>query len=174
MKDDALPLHARGAELDHVRKLFVEGVRKPDVPHNPVLEEGERADALGPVNDLVGNDEVHGLDLLAEGPDGGEGDDAADADGPQSGDVGARWHLMRGDLVVDAVASEEGYGDAIVPGNEDGRRGEAPRRGRVDRGYGLKAGDAAEASPAYYGDVDGFCRRELDHMCCKLRASEDQ
>jgi hypothetical protein len=31
--------------------------------HNPVLEEGERSNPLGAIDDLVGNDEVAGLDL---------------------------------------------------------------------------------------------------------------
>ena len=134
------------------------------MPHKPLLEEGERTDTLGPVNDLVGDDKVHGLDVLAEGPDGGEGDDAPDADGAQGGDVGAGGDLVGRELVVDAVAGEEGYGDAIVPRDEDRGRGEAPGSRGVDRGHGLEAGDAAEAGPADDGDVDGFCERVLDSM----------
>ena len=132
-----------------------------------LLEEGKRTDPLGPVNDLVGYDKVHGLDLLLQGPHCREGDDAADANRPQGGNVGARGHFMRRELVVNAVTREKRHGDAIVPRDKNGRRGEAPRRLGVDRCYGLKAGDAAEASPAYDGDVDGFCRRGLGHILCK-------
>lgn len=132
--------------------------------HEPLLEEGERADALGPVDNLVGDNKVHGLDLLAEGADGGEGDDAADTYGPQRSDVSARGHLMWRELVVDAVTGQEGHGDAIVPSDEDGRRREAPGRLGVDGSYGLEAGDSAQASPADDGDVDGFCERSLDRI----------
>ena len=164
MERNTVSLHARGAALHDIGKLLVKGVRKGDVPHEPLLEEGERTDTLGPVDDLVRDNKVHGLDVLPEGPDGGESDDAPDANGAQGGDVGAGGDLVGRELVVDAVAGEESYGYAIVPRDEDRRRGEAPGCRGVDRGHRLEAGDAAEAGPADDGDVDGFCGRVLDRM----------
>lgn len=56
-------------------------------------EEGARSDALGPVNDLVRNDEVSRSDLLSERSDGREGDDGLDTDALEGGDVGSGGDL---------------------------------------------------------------------------------
>jgi hypothetical protein len=155
VQDDAVALHGAGARLDDVGEAGVKGVRKADVADEPALEEGKGAHALCAVNDLVGDDKVHGLDLLLQRADGGKGDDAADADGAQGGNVGAGGHLVRGKLVVAAVAGEERDGDAVVREDGDGGRGRAPgRRGR-ELGDGLEARERAEAGAADDGDADG-------------------
>ena len=76
--------------------------------HDAVFEKGKRSDALGSVDDLVREEEVAGPDGLLQAADGGEGEDAADAELAESGDVGAGRDFMGAVLVVEAVAREEG------------------------------------------------------------------
>ena len=159
VQDDAVAAHGGRALLNDGAQLGVERVRETDVANDAALEEGEGAHALGPVDDLVRDDKVHRLDLLAQGADGGEGDDGAHADGAQGGDVGARVDLVRRDLVVDAVAGEEGDGDARVLEDHDGARGLAPGGVDVERGDGSVAIDLVEAGAADDGDADGLCMR---------------
>lgn len=161
MQDDALALHVLGAVLDDLGDLGVVGVSEGHVADEPVLEEGEGAVALGAVDDLVRDDEVHGADLLLQRADGGEADDAAHAEGPQGGDVGARGDLVGRDLVVLAVAGQEGDGHVAVLEDHDGRRGVAPRRQGVHARDGHVAVDLVEARAADDGDLDRSCGREM-------------
>lgn len=154
MQSRSLALHGAGAGLDNGGQLGVEGVGEANVADEALLEECEGAHALCAVDDLVGDDKVHGLDMLLEGADGTEGDDAAHADVPQGGDVGARGHLMGRELVVGAVAREEGDGHAVVLEDLDRGRGVAPWRQGVDGRDGHVAIDLGEAGAAYHGDVD--------------------
>ena len=111
MQNDALPLQ-RVATLSHQsRDAFVKGVSEWDVADDPILEESERPDPLGAVDDGIRDHEVAGLDLLTETAHGAEGDDGAHADGPEGGDIGAGGDLVGGMLVVDAVPGEEGDWD---------------------------------------------------------------
>lgn len=135
MEDHAVTLHGSGAFLDDAGEPGVERVGEPDVADYAALEEGEGTDAFGAVDDLVGNDEIHGLDLFAEGTHGGEGDDGAYADEAEGGDVGSGRDFMGRELMIDAVAGEEGDGDTIVLGYHDGRGWVAPWRERVEGCY---------------------------------------
>ena len=117
VKDDAVALEALCTPLDNLSELAIEGVSKADVTDDTALEEGERADALGAVDDLIRDNKVHGLDLLLERAYGGEGDDGSDADVTQGRDVGAVGDLVRRELVVDAMAGQEG--DIVVVVSED-------------------------------------------------------
>lgn len=147
--------HDGRALLDDGGDLGVEGVGEADVADDAVLEEGEGADALCAVDDLVGDDKVHGADVLLQGADGAEGDDGAHAEVAQGGDVGAGGHLVGGQLVVQAVAGQEGDGHAVVLEDLDRRRGETPGRLRVDGCHGRVAVDLGQAGAANDGDVDG-------------------
>lgn len=118
------------------------------------LEERERPHALGAINDLVRDDEISRLDLLLQTADGGEGNDAAHAEGAQSGDVGAVGHLVRCEAVVGAVAREEGDGGRFVAEDRDGGGGHSPWRGDVEGGDGGVAFELLEAGAADHGDVD--------------------
>lgn len=170
VEHDAVALHVRGALLHDLSQALIEGVREADVADDATLEEGEGADALGAVDDLVRDDEVHGLDLLLQGADGGEGDDAADADGAQGGDVGAGGHLVRRELVVQAVAGEEGDGHAGVLEDHDRGGRLAPGRRRVQGGDGRVTLQLAEAGAADDGDVDGAWCEAMLALCSQSRA----
>lgn len=159
VEHDAVAFHGRGTLLDDLREARVEGVRETDVADYAALVEGEGPDALGAVDDLVGNDKVHGLDLLAQGADGREGDDGAHADGAKGGDVGARGNLVGGKLVVETVAGEEGDGVAVVLEDHEGGGGRAPRGDGVEGGDGDVAVELGEAGAADDGNVDGAWRR---------------
>lgn len=155
MQRRPFPRHGARTALDNSGQLGVKRVREADVADQAPFEKGKGPHALGAVNDLVGQDKVHGADLLAQRADGAEGQDAAHAQVPQGGDVGARGHLVRRELVVAPVAREEGDGHAVVLENLQGRRGVAPRRERVDRRDGVVAFNLGEAGAANDGDVDG-------------------
>lgn len=114
VQTDALALERVPAATHDLGQTRVEGVAEADVAHHAALEEGERSDALGAVDDLIGHEEVAWVHLLLQRADGGEGDDGAHADAPQGGYVGAVLDLMRGELVVQAVAREEGNGDGLA------------------------------------------------------------
>jgi len=139
---------------------LVKGVREADVADHAALEEGERADALGAVDDLVGDDEVSGLDGFLQRTNGAEGDDGADAQTAQGGDVGAGRNLVGCDLVVQAVTRKEGDGDRLagaggVVQDGDGRGGSAPGSGRVERGDGSEAWEGLQAGSTDHCDGDG-------------------
>lgn len=165
VQDDTVALHGGGALLNNSGKAGVKGVGKTDVSYNAALVEGEGADALGAVDDLVGDDEIHGLDLLAQRADGGEGDDGAHADGAQGGNIGAGGNLVGSQLVVEAVAGEEGDGVAVVLEDHKGRRGRAPGSDGVEGGDGDVALELGEAGAADDGDVDGACWKRSMVSC---------
>lgn len=115
---------------------------------------------LGPVNDLVGDDNVTGADLLAETADGREGDDRLDSEVLQGGNVGAGGDARRRDRVVQAMAGEERERDFAVGrlerrDRDRGRRG-APGRDGVDGTLDLEVVElvqAAAANHAFFGHV---------------------
>ena len=72
------------------------------------LEETGRTNAFGAIDDLSWEGKVAGGDFFAEGADGAEGEDDADAEVFEGGDVGARRDGGGGDAVVLSVASDEG------------------------------------------------------------------
>jgi hypothetical protein len=162
MEHHAVALHVRRASLDDIRQLLVKGVRKADMTNNTALEEGKGSDALGAIDDLVRDDKVHGLDLLLQRADGGEGNDASDTEVAESGDVGTVGDLVGRKLVVQAVAGEEGDVDAVVGEDGDGRGGISPGGEGVDEGNGLVALELGKAGAANDGNVDGLWTRELE------------
>lgn len=104
MQHYAITLHRLCALAHDLSDLVIVRVAKGHVANKTALEECEGADALGTVDDLVGHDEIHGLDLLLQGADGGEGDNAAHANMAQGGDIGTGGNLVRRILVVRTVA----------------------------------------------------------------------
>lgn len=114
VQNDAVTLQAVSALPNDHGDTLIEGVTEGNVGDNTALKEGPWANTLGAVNDLIGDHEVAGLNGLLQTADGGESDDAADSNGAQSSDVGASGHLVRGNLVVGAVAAQERDGDGLV------------------------------------------------------------
>lgn len=72
------------------------------------LEEARGTDALGPIDDLRGEDERSRSDFLSEGTDGRECDDGAYAERFEGGDVGTGGDEGWGDAVPFAMTSEKG------------------------------------------------------------------
>lgn len=72
------------------------------------LEEAGRANAFGAINNLGGEDKVAGGYFFTERADSTEGEDGADAEVFKGGDVGARGDGRGGDIVMFAMASDEG------------------------------------------------------------------
>lgn len=114
VQNDPVTLQAMSTLAHHLGDALVKGVGKGDVGNHAALEVRPWPHALGTVNDLVWNDEVAWLDCLLETADSREGDDAPHADGAQGGNVWAGRDLVRGELVVRAVAAQECDGDGLV------------------------------------------------------------
>ena len=165
--EQALVVQAHAIALERVAALAhnggqarIEGVAEPDVADHAAFEEGEGADALGAVDDLVGHHEVARADVLLQRPDGGEGDDGAHTEVPQGGHVGLVLDLVRREFMVQAVARQEGDGDVVararrgVVQDGDGRRRRAPRRVDVECGREREAGERLDTRAAYHGNAD--------------------
>lgn len=120
MQNDTIALHVSSTSLDNLSKTSIKGVCEANMANNTTLEKGKRTNTLCTINDLIRNDKVHGLDVFLEGADGGKGDDASYADMSKSGNVGSVGDLVRSELVVDAVAGEEGDVNALVGEDVDG------------------------------------------------------
>lgn len=114
MQDDTLTLQAVPALPDDLGDTLVEGVTEGNVSDNTALEVSPWTDTLGAVNDLVGDNEVAGLNSLLETANSGESNDAADTNGAKSSDVGAGRHFVRGNLVVGAVTAQERDSNGLV------------------------------------------------------------
>lgn len=141
MQDNTIALEAVAALAHHLGNTLIKGVTEGDVGDYATLEESPGTNTLGAVNDLVGDNKVTGLDLLLQTANGGEGNDAADTDGAQGGNVSAGGNLVGSNLVVQAMAAQEGDGDslavvlALVVQDGDGRRGGTPRSRDSQRGH---------------------------------------
>lgn len=164
VQTDAVALQAVAALAHDFGDALVEGVGEADVSDHAALEESEGPDALGAVDDLVRDDEVARLDGFLQTAYGAEGDDGAHAEAAQGGDVGARGNLVRCDLVVQAMAGDEGDGDGlalaggrVVVEDGDWGGGRAPGGGGLERGDLGEAGEGLKAGAANDGDGDGLC-----------------
>jgi hypothetical protein len=172
----SLTLKAVSAGADDLGNALVEGIAERNMANNASLEECERPDALCAVDDLVWDDEIARLDLLLQTADGGEGDDGADADGAQGGDVGPRGDLMGCDLVVQTVSAEEGNGDGLVlvdvvqDGDWGGRS--APRGLNVERGDLSEAWEFAQTSATDDRDTDGVYIPSRSAPCSYERSGD--
>lgn len=158
-----------GTGLDNSSHLFIEGICKADVADNPTLEEGKRPDAFRAVNSLIWNYEVHGLNLLPQGTDSREGNDASDAEMTKGRNVGLVWDLVGRKLMVGAMASEEGDVGIAMAENTDGRRWRAPWSLRIDCSNLMKAFKLGEAGAADNGDLDGDLERSFSIVLPRAR-----
>ena len=162
MEDNTLTLQTVSTGSHHFGDTLVERVAKRHVGDDTPLEERKRSDTLGTINDLVRDHKVAGLDLLLQAADGGEGNDGADANGTERGNVGAGRNLMRGDLVVHAMATEKSDCDglvvmaALVVQDGDRRGGLSPGGRDVERGDLGEARKLTETSSTDDGDTDGL------------------
>jgi hypothetical protein len=116
MEHDSVAFQTVAALSHHLGQSFVERVSEGDVGDHAGFKEGERSNTLGAVDDLVRDNKVARFHGFLEGADGGKGDDGANAEGAEGGDVGAGRDFMRGELVVCPVAREEGDGDRSASG----------------------------------------------------------
>lgn len=163
MEDDSIALQAVSAFADHLGNTLIEGIAEGNVCDNTPLEEGPRPEPLGAVNDLIRHDEIARLDLLLQTTDGGESNNASDADGAQSGNVRAGRDLVGSQLVVQAVSAQEGNGDglgivlAVVVQDGDRGRGLTPGRRDGERGNLSETWEFAQSGAADHGDRDGPC-----------------
>ena len=92
------------------------------------LEKTGWTNAFGAIDDLGWEGKVAGGDFFTEGTDGAEGKDGTNAEVFECGNVGAGGDGGWRDVVVFAVARDEGNASPRREGaNGDGRRGESPR-----------------------------------------------
>ena len=106
---------------------------------------------MGAVDELVGDDDVAGSDVMAEPADGARGEHLADAERPQRPEVGAVVDRVRRVLVVRAVPRQE-RDRATRDGADRDRR----RRVAVRRLHGVLlrvVEEGVEAGAADHGDL---------------------
>lgn len=167
MESHALAFKAVAAFAHDGTDFRVEGVRETYVADHAAFEECEWADSLGAVDDLVGDDEVAGFDGFLEAAYSGEGDDGADAEVAEGGDVGASGDFVGGELVMEAMAGDEGDGDWLACGGRwvvedgDGRGGSAPGSAWVEGGDVGEVREGLESCAANDGDRDGVCHMSV-------------
>ena len=164
VQHDSVPVETMPTFPHYLADPLIERLRERNMRDDPTLEESKRPDALRTIDNLVRDDEVTWLDLLRKTADGTEGDDGADAEGAERGDVGAGGDLVGREFVVEAVAGEEGdwdgvlrVGGGLVGEDGDGTGRGAPGGGDGEGGGGCEAGEGGEAGAAYDGDPDGLC-----------------
>lgn len=161
MKGHTIAFQAVSASPDNLGDTLIKWVAEGNVSHDTFLEECKRSDTLGAVDDLVGNHEITGLDLLLQAANGGEGDDGADTDGTQGSNVGAGRDFVGRNLMVQAMATEEGNSDklasvgALVVKNANRRGGVAPGSRDRQRSNLGEAWKLAKSSTTNDGDADG-------------------
>ena len=113
--------HLLGGLREDAVQVGAEGVGDGDV-HRAVVEVGV-VPPLGEVDELVGDDQVAGDELLLEGADGARRYDVLAPELLQGPHVGPVGDVGRGVLVALAVAVEERDLHAVDPPDEDGVRG---------------------------------------------------
>lgn len=96
--------------------LIVEGVCEANVADHAAFEECEWTDTLGAIDDLVRDDEVSWFDVFLQASYCGEGDDGADAEMSEGGDVGAGGDFVWCELMVQTMARDEGDGNWLARG----------------------------------------------------------
>lgn len=114
VQNDTVTLQAVTALANDLGDTLIKGVAEWNVGDNTTLEVGPWANTLGAVNDLIGDNKVARLDGLLQTANCRESNDAADTNGAQGSNVGASGHLVRGNLVVGAVAAQEGDSNGLV------------------------------------------------------------
>src|ERR1700723_3180818 len=106
----------------------------------------------GAVDELIGDHEVAGLVLFAERADGGNGEDAGDAEHFEGVDIGAEVDLGWEQAVSAAVTGEEGDLTAFECAEDEGVAGIAPGGGDV---FFVNAGETGHGiQPAAADDAD--------------------
>lgn len=156
MEDNTITFHASSAGLDDIGKLGVKGISETDMADNAPLEEGEGADTLGAVDDLVRKNKVHGLDFLLERANSREGNNASDTNASQSGNVGTVRNLMRGKLMVNTMSRQEGDVGAVVRKNVNWGCSLSPRSSRVQESNRFVTFKLTQTSTTNNGDSDGL------------------
>lgn len=175
MQHNTLAFEAVAASPHNLGNTLIERVSERNVSNHTSLEECERPDALGTVNDLVWDHEVAGLDLLLQAADGREGNDGADTNGAQGRDVGAGRHLMGRNLMVQAVATKESNSNglfvvrALVVQDRDRGGGSAPRSRDVQGSNLSETREFAETSSTDDGDTDGVYKNDCVSISCSCR-----
>ena len=132
-------------------------IAKGYMADDAVTEEGRDA-VEGAIDELVGNDKVSGLVLFLKRADGGDGEDALDAEFLEGVNIGAEVELGGKNAMAAAVAREKGDLAAFeLAENED-------VRGRAEGGFNALFVNVGEAGhgvkPAAADDAD-FCVRHL-------------
>ncbi len=125
----AVELDLVGGFQQHLTQDRAERLGELDVHREPVVEEGRHA-AVGLVDDLIHDDQIARVDLLAQRTDRPAGDDVRHAEALEGVDVGPVRHLRGVEGVAFAVAGEDGEPESVPLGDADRRAGLA--EGGVD------------------------------------------
>ena len=113
MQPHPLPLQALPTPPHDPTQPLIKRHRKRHMRHHAALKERKRPNPLRPVDNLVRHHEIPWFHFLRQRADSAEGDDGADAEGAEGGDVGAGGDFVGCEGVVEAVAGEEGDGVGV-------------------------------------------------------------
>ena len=161
MQRHTLTLQAVSTLPHNLSNPLIKRVRKRHVSNNTLLKERPRTETLGPVNYLVRHHKVPRFDFLLQATDGREGDYGTDTNGAKSSDVGTGGDLMRRQLVVNTMATEEcdrdkfAGGGALVVKDGNRRGGVTPRCRNLERSDLSEAREFTKTSTTDHGDADG-------------------
>jgi hypothetical protein len=132
--------------------LPVERLIERNVNDQPLAEEGRRADALGAVEELIGDDHVAGRVVLAQAADGAHRDQVLDAQLLEAINIGAARHLARHQAVPNTVARQEGYALAGECADDIGIARRAKGRGELHALDRLQPLHGIQPAPADHAD----------------------
>lgn len=142
---------------------LVKGISERNVVYHATLEVSPWANSLGPVDNLVRDDKIAGLDLFLQTANRRERNDAANADRAQSSNVCPGGHLVGSNLVVQAVTAQERHSDnlvvmlAFMVEDSDRRGGRAPGSRHRQQCHLGKSREFAKTSAADDSDWDRTC-----------------
>jgi len=97
-------------------QLLIKGVCEANMANHTLLEESERADALGTIDNLIRHHEISGLDFLLQTAHRRERNNGSHTKRAQSCNVGASGNLVGCNFMVKSMAREESDGDVLAGG----------------------------------------------------------
>ena len=136
--------------FEAISQIRTHRIGHPHVGHDAVAEE-RRGPAPRPVEELVGDDEVEGPDILPHAPHGADRDHPLDAQRLEAVDVGAEVQLRGHEPVAPAVAGQKNHGPDAEPADAVGVRRVAERGldpGPADIGEALQLVEPASSDDA--------------------------
>lgn len=145
-----------GAGLaEEVAEIGRVGIAEANVGDDAIAEEGVVFAAAGAVKELIGDDDVKGMDFFAEAADGGDANEPADVERAEGVEIGPVIDFMWGDAVAATVSGKKIDGASGVLAFDDVVGWSAERSGEGDFFDAGESFQFVEATAS--NDADGGC-----------------